>query len=169
MLYTQLRATDANGLLELYDVLMVPAREAVRSSPASKASWAEPQAWTQLNSGVILWSSRAVTKKLWHQWIMLYCHESNNRDFNGGDQHFLSQTLLKVVKEDKLLLYQLLPQWNFRSWRRHFTNGGKCCQSTAEAKGHDPVPIYVDHDCHKDSYYLGLPQAGRAANASRRR
>ena len=57
-LYTQLRATDSNGLLDVYDVLMVPAREAVRAGPASKASWAEPAAWTQLNSGVIVWSSR---------------------------------------------------------------------------------------------------------------
>ncbi|KAH8056700.1 hypothetical protein JL720_14170 [Aureococcus anophagefferens] len=41
----KLRATD-NGLLDVYDVLMVPAREAVRAGPASKASWAEPAAWT---------------------------------------------------------------------------------------------------------------------------
>ena len=25
------------------------------------------------------------------------------------------------------------------------------------------MPIYVDHGCHKDSYYLGLPQAAHVA------
>ncbi|KAH8063361.1 hypothetical protein JL722_2529 [Aureococcus anophagefferens] len=151
-LYTQLRATDSNGLLDVYDVLMVPAREAVRAGPASKASWAEPAAWTQLNSGVIVWSSRAITKKLWQRWIALYCSESSTKDFNGGDQHFLSQALLRMVREDRLQLYQLLPQWNFRSWRRHFANGPKCCEARpADGAATDPVPIYVDHGCHKDS------------------
>lgn len=163
-LYTQLRATDSNGLLDVYDVLMVPAREAVRAGPASKASWAEPAAWTQLNSGVVVWSSRAITKKLWQRWIALYCSESSTKDFNGGDQHFLSQALLRMVREDRLQLYQLLPQWNFRSWRRHFANGPKCCEARpADGAATDPVPIYVDHGCHKDSYYLGLPQAAHVA------
>ena len=131
---------------------------------ASKASWAEPAAWTQLNSGVIVWSSRAITKKLWQRWIALYCSESSTKDFNGGDQHFLSQALLRMVREDRLQLYQLLPQWNFRSWRRHFANGPKCCEARpAEGAATDPVPIYVDHGCHKDSYYLGLPQAAHVA------
>lgn len=143
---------------------MVPAREAVRAGPASKASWAEPAAWTQLNSGVVVWSSRAITKKLWQRWIALYCSESSTRDFNGGDQHFLSQALLRMVREDRLQLYQLLPQWNFRSWRRHFANGPKCCEARpADGAATDPVPIYVDHGCHKDSYYLGLPQAAHVA------
>ena len=46
-LYTQLRATEERGLLDLYDVLFVPARESVPRAPARLASWARAPAWVE--------------------------------------------------------------------------------------------------------------------------
>ena len=46
-LYTQLQATEQRGLLDLYDVLFIPARESIPRAPARLASWARAPAWVE--------------------------------------------------------------------------------------------------------------------------
>lgn len=166
VLYTQLRAaTPGDGLLEVYDLLMVPAREAVHAA-SPKASWATPNAFAQPNSGVVFWRRTPAVEKLFTKWLRTYCARSGDADFNGGDQHVLFQTIPAFVKSDKLLLYHLLPSWNFRSWRRHFNNGNKCCDAKPRAdRSGDPVPIFLDHDCRDRAHYLRTPQAAAVASA----
>ena len=48
-LYTQLQATEQRGLLDLYDVLFIPARESIPRAPARLASWARAPAWVESN------------------------------------------------------------------------------------------------------------------------
>ena len=60
-LYTQLRAGGGMGLLDVYDLLLVPARESVPSGPAAaKGTWRAP-AYDKSNSGVILWRKSRAT------------------------------------------------------------------------------------------------------------
>ena len=74
-LYTQLRAGGGMGLLDVYDLLLVPARESVPSGPAAaKGTWRAP-AYDKSNSGVILWRKSRATMKLYHSWIHAYCSE----------------------------------------------------------------------------------------------
>lgn len=166
-LHTQLRAAaSGDGLLDLYDLLAVPARESVhRASP--KASWATPNAFAQPNSGVLFWRRTSAVEKLFTKWLRTYCAKSGARDFNGGDQHVLFQTMPAFVKSDRLLVYHLSESWNFRSWRRHFNNGNKCCSAERRVKGGgDPLPIFIDHDCRDRAHYLKSPQALAVAGAN---
>ena len=89
-LYTQLRATEERGLLDLYDVLFVPARESVPRAPARLASWARAPAWVESNGGVIFWRRTPETARLFHRWLASYCR--------GGDD--LAQCLRALMGTD---------------------------------------------------------------------
>ena len=85
---------------------------------------------------------------------------------NGADQNVLSYEILSAVRRDRLLVYNLSPIWNYRSWRRHFANKPGCCSSASrvvEAVSGDlqPPPVYIDHACRKPREY-----AKRTGNAS---
>ena len=170
-LYTQLRAGGGMGLLDVYDLLLVPARESVPSGPAAaKGTWRAP-AYDKSNSGVILWRKSRATMKLYHSWIHAYCSEKKlgtrgSAESNGADQNVLSYEILHAVKRDGLLVYSLGPWWNYRSWRRHFANKPGCCSSASrvvEAVSGDlqPPPVYIDHACRKPRDYVK-----RTGNAS---
>ena len=161
-LYTQLRATEERGLLDLYDVLFVPARESVPRAPARLASWARAPAWVESNGGVIFWRRTPETARLFHRWLAAYCRGGDDvAHFNGGDQHILSREVLSAVQRDRLLVYHLLPIWNYRSWRRHFSNKQECCSSASVSEELRPLPIYIDHGCRKPRDYVK-----RTGNAS---
>ena len=161
-LYTQLRATESRGLLDLYDVLFVPARESVPRAPARLASWARAPAWVESNGGVIFWRRTPETARLFHRWLASYCRGGDDlAHFNGGDQHILSREVLSAVQRDRLLVYHLLPIWNYRSWRRHFSNTQECCSSASVSEELRPLPIYIDHGCRKPRDYVK-----RTGNAS---
>ena len=161
-LYTQLRATEERGLLDLYDVLFVPARESVPRAPARLASWARAPAWVESNGGVIFWRRTPETARLFHRWLAAYCRGGDDlAHFNGGDQHILSREVLSAVQRDRLLVYHLLPIWNYRSWRRHFSNKPECCSSASVSDELRPLPIYIDHGCRKPRDYVK-----RTGNAS---
>jgi len=164
-LYTQLQATDQRGLLDLYDVLFIPARESVPREPARHASWARAPAWVESNGGVIFWRRAPATARLFHRWIASYCRGGDDLEhFNGGDQHILSREVLTAVQRDRLLVYHLLPIWNFRSWRRHFSNTPECCSAASiTSENLRPLPIYIDHGCRKPRDYV---KAARFGNAS---
>ena len=167
-LYTQLRAGGGMGLLDVYDLLLVPARESVPSGPAAaKGTWRAP-AYDKSNSGVILWRKSRATMKLYHSWIHAYCSEKKlgtrgSAESNGADQNVLSYEILHAVKRDRLLVYSLGPWWNYRSWRRHFGNAPACCSTerASTASDREPPPIYIDHACRKPREY-----AARSGNAS---
>ena len=170
-LYTQLRAGGGMGLLDVYDLLLVPARESVPSGPAAaKGTWRAP-AYDKSNSGVILWRKSRATMKLYHTWIHAYCSEKKlgtrgSAESNGADQNVLSYEILSAVRRDRLLVYNLSPIWNYRSWRRHFANKPECCSSASrvvEAVSGElqPPPVYIDHACRKPREY-----AARSGNAS---
>ena len=161
-LYTQLQATEQRGLLDLYDVLFVPARESVPRAPARLASWARAPAWVESNGGVIFWRRTPETARLFHRWLASYCRGGDDlAHFNGGDQHILSREVLSAVQRDRLLVYHLLPIWNYRSWRRHFSNKQECCSSASVSEELRPLPIYIDHGCRKPRDYVK-----RTGNAS---
>ena len=83
-LYTQLRAGGGMGLLDVYDLLLVPARESVPSGPAAaKGTWRAP-AYDKSNSGVILWRKSRATMKLYHAWIHAYCSELCGNQIYGA-------------------------------------------------------------------------------------
>ena len=135
-LYTQLQATEQRGLLDLYDVLFIPARESIPRAPARLASWARAPAWVESNGGVIFWRRTPETARLFHRWLASYCRGGDDlAHFNGGDQHILSREVLSAVQRDRLLVYHLLPIWNYRSWRRHFSNKQECCSSASVSEG----------------------------------
>ena len=167
-LYTQLRAGGGMGLLDVYDLLLVPARESVPSGPAvAKGTWRAP-AYDKSNSGVILWRKSRATMKLYHAWIHAYCSEKKlgtrgSAESNGADQNVLSYEILHAVKRDGLLVYSLGPWWNYRSWRRHFGNAPACCSTerASTASDREPPPIYIDHACRKPRDYVK-----RTGNAS---
>ena len=167
-LYTQLRAGGGMGLLDVYDLLLVPARESVPSGPAAaKGTWRAP-AYDKSNSGVILWRKSRATMKLYHSWIHAYCSEKKlgtrgSAESNGADQNVLSYEILHAVKRDRLLVYSLGPWWNYRSWRRHFGNAPACCSTerASTASDREPPPIYIDHACRKPRDYVK-----RTGNAS---
>ena len=74
--------------------------------------------------------------------------------------------ILSAVRRDRLLVYNLSPIWNYRSWRRHFANKPGCCSSASrvvEAVSGDlqPPPVYIDHACRKPREY-----AAGSGNAS---
>ena len=156
------------GLLDVYDLLLVPARESVPSGPAAaKGTWRAP-AYDKSNSGVILWRKSRATMKLYHAWIHAYCSEKKlgtrgSAESNGADQNVLSYEILHAVKRDGLLVYSLGPWWNYRSWRRHFGNAPACCSTerASTASDREPPPIYIDHACRKPREY-----AARSGNAS---
>ena len=167
-LYTQLRAGGGMGLLDVYDLLLVPARESVPSGPAAaKGTWRAP-AYDKSNSGVILWRKSRATMKLYHSWIHAYCSEKKlgtrgSAESNGADQNVLSYEILHAVKRDGLLVYSLGPWWNYRSWRHHFGNAPACCSTerASTASDREPPPIYIDHACRKPRDYVK-----RTGNAS---
>ena len=65
------------------------------------------------------------------------------------------------MQRDRLLVYHMLPIWNYRSWRRHFSNKPECCSSASVSDELRPLPIYIDHGCRKPRDY-----AKRTGNAS---
>ena len=55
------------------------------------------------------------TARLFHRWLASYCRGGDDlAHFNGGDQHILSREVLSAVQRDRLLVYHLLPIWNYR-------------------------------------------------------
>ena len=89
-LYTQLRATEERGLLDLYDVLFVPARESVPRAPARLASWARAPAWVESNGGVIFWRRTPETARLFHRWLASCSVWKSTSEL--GNLHAIEQT-----------------------------------------------------------------------------
>ena len=111
---------------------------------------------------MIFWRRTPETARLFHRWLASYCRGGDDlAHFNGGDQHILSREVLSAVQRDRLLVYHLLPIWNYRSWRRHFSNKQECCSSAPVSEELRPLPIYIDHGCRKPRDYVK-----RTGNAS---
>ena len=75
--------------------------------------------------------------------------------------HQGAREVLSAVQRDRLLVYHLLPIWNYRSWRRHFSNKPECCSAASVSEALRPLPIYIDHGCRKPRDYVK-----RTGNAS---
>ena len=115
-LYTQLRAGGGMGLLDVYDLLLVPARESVPSGPAAaKGTWRAP-AYDKSNSGVILWRKSRATMKLYHAWIHAYCSELCGNQIYGA--FILNRRVVLHAIDATPADWLICTQARRRSWAR---------------------------------------------------
>ena len=131
-LYTQLRAGGGMGLLDVYDLLLVPARESVPSGPAAaKGTWRAP-AYDKSNSGVILWRKSRATMKLYHAWIHAYCSELCGNQIYGA--FVLNRRVVLHAIDATPAHWLICTQARRRSWAR-----GGARRATARTRMFSPT------------------------------